>query len=61
MLTDFGLATMKSQRDIFSEHRMLRTVCGTAGYMAPEILKGKGYKGFEADIWSVGMVGYFMV
>ena len=31
--------------------------CGTFGYLAPEVILGKGYS-FEVDIWSYGILLY---
>ncbi len=35
--------------------------CGTPAYIAPEILRDKGYEGFAVDIWSAGVVLFAMV
>lgn len=31
---------------------------GTPAYLAPEIIKEEGYKNFQADIWSLGVMSF---
>nr|CAA44963.1 protein kinase [Drosophila melanogaster]prf//1804262A protein kinase [Drosophila sp. (in: flies)] len=52
---DFGLATR-----IEYEGERKKTLCGTANYIAPEILTKKGHS-FEVDIWSIGCVMYTLL
>lgn len=50
-LIDFGLATTTRNKKKLS--------CGTPYYMAPEIVEGRFYP--KTDIWSVGVIIYFMI
>ena len=52
-ISDFGLAR-------FVEGDFATTACGTPGYLAPEIIEGKGY-GQEVDYWSIGIILYVML
>lgn len=53
-IADFGLSKIV-------EHQVLmKTVCGTPGYCAPEILRGCAY-GPEVDMWSVGVITYILL
>jgi serine/threonine protein kinase len=51
---DFGLAR---RYDGAQEYEM----CGTPGYIAPEILAGDVYDGEKVDVFSVGALLYLMV
>lgn len=54
-LCDFGLA------DIISESKPeLKDVYGTAPFMSPEMLSGKGY-GTHTDMWSFGVLAYVVL
>ncbi|KAI5302007.1 Serine/threonine-protein kinase [Ascosphaera atra] len=53
-VADFGFARH------LAEASLADTMCGSPLYMAPEILRSKGY-GAEADLWSIGTVLYEMV
>ncbi|MBN3302969.1 KCC4 kinase, partial [Amia calva] len=52
-IADFGLSK------IVDEQVTMKTVCGTPGYCAPEILRGNAY-GPEVDMWSVGVILYIL-
>ncbi|KAJ3135406.1 calcium calmodulin-dependent protein kinase type 1G, partial [Irineochytrium annulatum] len=54
MISDFGLSK------IFSEDEVMRTACGTPGYVAPEVLRRQGY-GREVDLWSLGVITYILL
>eukprot|EP00743_Colponemidia_sp_Colp-15_P000268 GILK01000315.1.p1 GENE.GILK01000315.1~~GILK01000315.1.p1 ORF type:complete len:356 (-),score=65.20 GILK01000315.1:193-1176(-) len=53
-ISDFGLARL------VTDDEMMKTACGTPGYVAPEILKQQGYS--EAvDFWSIGVILYVLL
>ena len=56
-LIDFGLSNTYGDKD----EGILSTSCGSPLYAPPEMLKGEIYKGNTVDIWSIGVVLYFMI
>ena len=53
-LTDFGFA------EKVTSPNMLRGTCGTAYYIAPEILRGDKYDK-SCDMWSLGVIIYMLI
>jgi serine/threonine protein kinase len=53
-IADFGLAGP------IPTNGMMRTICGSLHYMAPEILQEQPYDGPKADIWSLGIMVHAM-
>jgi len=52
-LTDFGLSQFFKAGETFPD------VCGTAYYVAPEVLVGRGEP--KSDVWSVGVLAYILL
>lgn len=55
-VADFGFATLSNK---YGDNKV-RTQCGTAGYMAPEIINKAGYDGKLVDIFACGVVLFIM-
>ncbi|CCM04485.1 uncharacterized protein FIBRA_06665 [Fibroporia radiculosa] len=53
MIADFGLSR------VMDDHA-LTEICGTPGYMAPEIFKKTGH-GKPVDVWAMGVITYFLL
>ncbi|CAL5410166.1 unnamed protein product [Camellia sinensis] len=57
-VSDFGLSALAQQ---VQEDGLLHTTCGTPNYVAPEVIKNKGYDGAKADLWSCGVILYLIL
>ena len=55
-VTDFGLSKF------VGENSLMKTLCGTPSYLAPEVLKTAGIGGYgkAVDCWSMGVILYIM-
>ena len=54
-ITDFGLSKFFD-----AQSSMMKTPCGTPGYIAPEVLHMRGYDE-KCDIWSFGVIVYILL
>jgi serine/threonine protein kinase len=54
-ICDFGVSRFWKPGQLMTEQ------WGTPAYIAPEILRGRGYTGFGIDVWSAGVVLYAML
>jgi len=54
-ITDFGMSKI-----LENSNRTTNSFVGTAEYLSPEIILGKGHS-FPTDLWSLGTLTYEMV
>jgi len=55
-ITDFGLSNQSE-----AEETMMNTYCGSMLYSSPEVLLMEPYVGPMADIWSLGVMLYYII
>ncbi|RRT50307.1 hypothetical protein B296_00023201 [Ensete ventricosum] len=57
-VSDFGLSALPEQ---LRHDGLLHTQCGTPAYVAPEVLRCRGYDGAKADLWSCGVILFVLL
>ena len=55
-VADFGLGKIMDEQQMY----LLTEICGTPGYIAPEIYRKLGH-GPAMDIWSTGVIAYYIL
>ncbi|XP_017489120.1 PREDICTED: testis-specific serine/threonine-protein kinase 2-like, partial [Rhagoletis zephyria] len=58
-LTDFGFTRSVNEKST-GQQVMSDTYCGSAAYVAPEVLKAQPYNALVSDVWSNGVVLYVL-
>lgn len=51
-ICDFGISREVKDNELMYEY------LGTPAYLAPEIISEKGYFGYSADVWSLGIMSF---
>ncbi|KAI2811642.1 Kinase-like [Blomia tropicalis] len=59
-LTDFGFTRSVNEKQTGNQ-MLSETYCGSAAYVAPEVLKAQPYNAIESDVWSMGVVLFVLV
>eukprot|EP00483_Globobulimina_turgida_P000805 UN00806 len=59
-ITDFGLAHANFNVTLSCDSQLMKTICGTPLYVAPEIIKGEAYN-YKCDMWSMGVILYILL
>lgn len=57
-VSDFGLSALPEQ---LRQDGLLHTQCGTPAYVAPEVLRNRGYDGARTDVWSCGVILFVLL
>eukprot|EP00299_Pterocystis_sp_00344_P009189 c3775_g1_i1.p1 GENE.c3775_g1_i1~~c3775_g1_i1.p1 ORF type:complete len:366 (+),score=73.30 c3775_g1_i1:42-1100(+) len=57
-IADFGLAKLYQPSE---DGDNLKTLCGTPGYVAPEVLKNRSGYTPQCDMWSLGVILYIVL
>jgi 5'-AMP-activated protein kinase, catalytic alpha subunit len=57
-VSDFGLSALPEQ---LRHDGLLHTQCGTPAYVAPEVLRNRGYDGARTDVWSCGVILFVLL
>jgi len=59
-IADFGFSNAFMSQGV-EEELLMKTLCGTVNYLPSELLRHEKYSGTKADVYSLGIVLYFMV
>ncbi|CAM8960696.1 unnamed protein product [Rhodiola kirilowii] len=57
-ISDFGFSAVSESK---RQDGLLHTACGTPAYVAPEVIRRRGYDGSKSDIWSCGVILFVLL
>lgn len=58
---DFGLSRYTTKNPFTDHPIMFTSLAGSTDYQAPEVIQEGGYQGSSCDIWSCGVILFFML